>query len=51
MKNPTKPNKHSPLYTPPPQRTAKKEIIQAKGKDSDGAFRAFNRIHSKKDKQ
>jgi hypothetical protein len=50
MSNP-KPTKRSPLHTPQSLSVAKKEIIKAKGKDSDGAYRAFNRIDSKKDKQ
>jgi hypothetical protein len=40
--------KRSPLYTSRAASAAKREIIQAKGKDSDGAYRAYNRLDSKK---
>jgi hypothetical protein len=40
--------KRSPLYTSRAAGAAKREIIQAKGKDSDGAYRAYNRLDSKK---
>lgn len=46
---PAKPTKRSPLGTPKAQSIAKQEIIKAKGKDSDGAYRAFNRLDSKKE--
>lgn len=49
MNNPSAPAKRSPLYTPPSQRAVKKEIIQAKGKDKDGAYRAYNRLDAKKE--
>jgi hypothetical protein len=41
--------KRSPLYTSRAASAAKREIINAKGKDSDGAFRAYNRRDSKKE--
>lgn len=39
----------SPLYTPKSLALGKQAIVAAKGKDSDGAYRAFNRL-DKEDK-
>lgn len=37
-------NKPSPLYTNPKELVLKTALIKRLGKDSDGAYRAYNRI-------
>jgi hypothetical protein len=48
QKNMVKGNRKSPLYTSKNDSEKKKSVIKEKGKDSDGAFRAYNRIDTKR---